>query len=335
MIYEVLNAFLNVCTLTSKRDEVSIRCPYCGDSQKNKLHSHFYIELESPHRVFCQKCNFKGILTTEILRDLGVYNAELFAMVKKSNKDFSKNIKFRRISSGLLIDQRVKLPLVDFSSELEMRKVEYIEKRLNFELTDELVEKFKIITNFKKFLFDNSFLTKYIKNDKRTKYLFKMFQKYCIGFLSTDRSTVIFRTIDKRETKFRYYIFMMRDNGYKMYTIKNSIDPLTLDVKINIAEGPLDVIGIYLFSDEKTRDSEVFSGPAGKNYPTVVNKFARLGFLNSTYNIFSDSEVKVGYYRRVLKDSLIPLDQFVISYNNKFEDFGTEKDNIEISHVKL
>ena len=74
----------------SDKTEIMVRCPYCGDSN-NKNHAHFYIKSTTPYEFFCQKCEIKGYLNEDNLKDFNIYNDLLFNDLYKEIKEYKKN----------------------------------------------------------------------------------------------------------------------------------------------------------------------------------------------------------------------------------------------------
>ena len=93
-----------VCKPSSNLRNWTVRCPYCGDS-KTLTHGHFSILIDtssdSPLFYQCFKCHESGVLTPQVLEDLGVgydriINRELESFNIKSThssyfRDKSKN----------------------------------------------------------------------------------------------------------------------------------------------------------------------------------------------------------------------------------------------------
>ena len=71
---------------TTSRREIRVRCPYCGDSAKDKSSAHFYIEMQPPFRYHCFKCEASGVLNNGVLQDLEIYDTDVAMSVVNENK---------------------------------------------------------------------------------------------------------------------------------------------------------------------------------------------------------------------------------------------------------
>ena len=55
-LLDYLLADKKLAYFNSSRTELTVRCPYCGDSTKNLHHGHMYIATHAPYSFFCQRC---------------------------------------------------------------------------------------------------------------------------------------------------------------------------------------------------------------------------------------------------------------------------------------
>ena len=62
----------------SGKNEILMKCPFCGDSKDPKT-KHFYVSIVEgkPHFYNCFKCGEKGILNSKVLRKLSIYDMNL------------------------------------------------------------------------------------------------------------------------------------------------------------------------------------------------------------------------------------------------------------------
>lgn len=313
--------------LTTNKKEISIRCPYCGDSIKSKLSAHLYIQLTPPFKFYCHKCNTSGILNNQTMRDLGVFENELSVELQKTNQ---------RLKSGLNFKQNIKieipkLPIVD--SESSKNSVNYFNSRFNFNYGNKyIVEKFKAITDAEAF-----FTLNRIKVKPGIGYDFKN----SIGFLSSDGSHVVFRDISGNQRK-RYFNLNLSPEkdeiANKIYNIKSGIDVLTEQITIVITEGIFDIIGVYehFYKGTPEEKNTIFAAACGRGFNAVIGTYIRLGFLDLKVIIYSDSDVPITSLKYLKESSIFTKNIAEEIYYNKLEkDFGVPKGKIELQKARI
>jgi len=314
---------------TTNRKEVTVRCPYCGDSKTDRNHMHMYIEMMPPFKFYCHRCNVSGVLNTQTLRDLEIYDNNLSASIIQANKTIKK-----KTGSKFKIDKKdTKLNKVD--SPFAQNATAYFNSRFNTIYTnDEIVDKFKAITNSAEF-FNANHVNVPTNSGGYTLYDFNN----SIGFLSSDGSHVIFRDLTGRQPK-RYYNFNLyheeSSTSNKLYNIKSGIDIMKDEITLVITEGIFDIIGVYetFYKDKEIDNDYIFAAAAGKGYNAVISHYIRMGFLNLKVIIYSDADVKERFFRN-LKDSSLYLknNKLTIYYNTLEKDFGVSKDRIKLRRV--
>lgn len=316
--------------LISSRKEVMVRCCYCGDSKTDKTHMHMYIELTPPFMFYCHRCNVSGVLNTQTLRDLEIYDTNLSSSILQANKTIKK-----KTGSKFKIDKK-DTKLIKVDSPFAQNAAHYFNSRFNSSYTnEEIVDKFKAVTNSADF-----FNTNHVNiPTNRGGYPLYDFNN-SIGFLSSDASHVIFRDITGQQAK-RYYNFNlyhdMVSTSSKLYNIKSGIDIMKDEITLIITEGVFDIIGVYeaFYKDKGIIDNDhIFAAAAGKGYNAVISHYIRMGFLNLKVIIYSDADVKE-YFFKNLKDSSVYLKgtRLTIYYNTLEKDFGVPKDRIKLRRV--
>lgn len=83
-LYDCLKKKLKVCKLTTSKDEINIRCPFCLDSIKDPFKGHMYIENNPPFRYFCQRCNASGRVNIKFLNKLDVEDFRIYKEIEKA-----------------------------------------------------------------------------------------------------------------------------------------------------------------------------------------------------------------------------------------------------------
>lgn len=344
-LYEYLKDNLKVVYITVRKDETRIRCPHCGDSVKSSTSAHCYIKNTAPFPYYCQRCSSSGIANGEFLNLLNIFEADIGKYLKNSFNKYSEGINRKYGSSLLRYNNKKKQinVLPNQYTELEMRKVRYIEDRFGFMLNENLLKKFNIILNIEDFLNNNGIdINRY---DSKRKYMLPILNKdYCM-FLLNDKGMINCRNmnnnIDKKRKFYKFRIFedIMNEDSRRFYSISNEIDLASRKFTIHIAEGIFDIVSVYHnvmkdYEDEST----VYIANNGKGYLFVLDYIKKLGMLNCDINIYSDSDVPVNELKKKLRHSILAqMNGFKVYYNKyneidkSIKDFGVSADKIILS----
>jgi hypothetical protein len=316
---------------TTNRKEVRVRCPYCGDSKKDKMHAHLYIEMTPPFKFYCQKCTTAGVLNTQTLRDLGIFNSDLNVSIIEANKII-------KVGNNQKTFVNKKNPVLNKVENMNSENaVNYFNARYgtNFD-NDYIVDKFKTITNPLQFFADN-YIRIPINNFGQPLYDFAN----SIGFLSSDGSHVIFRDITGKQQK-RYFNLDLSggeiSTSSKLYNIKSSVDILQDEITLVLTEGIFDIIGVYqnFYKDKVDESKFIFAAAAGKGYNAVISHYIRMGFLNLNVIIYSDSDVDTYFFKDMKANSVyLKNSPLTIYYNTLEKDFGVRSEKIKIRRVVI
>ena len=344
-LHDYLKDNLRVVYLTVRKDETRIRCPHCGDSVKSSSSAHCYIKNTSPFPYYCQRCSSSGIVNAEFLNLLNVFEADIGKYLKNSFNRYAENLNRTYGSSFTQYKnsrKEVKI-LPNQYTELEMKKVRYIEERFGFQLDEKLLKKFNIVLNIKDFLINNGIdINRY---DEKRKYMLPILNNsYCM-FLLNDKGMINCRNIndnvDKKRKfyKFRIYEDLMNQDSRRFYSISNEIDLASRTFNIHIAEGIFDIVSVYNNVMDRYEDSStVYIANNGKGYLFVLEHLKKLGMLNCNINIYSDSDVKVSEIKKKLRNNILAqMNGFKVYYNKyndidkNVKDFGVSKDKIILS----
>jgi hypothetical protein len=317
--------------INKAKTEVSIRCPYCGDSRKDPRSAHLYINLEEPFWFYCQRCNTSGRMSPNFLKDVKVFDSNLSLGLYEVGKKYKYNSKKKK-SHAMFAEKTLEIPEPTGTTS-ELAKLKYFNDRLGTDISlHEASQKFKMILNFGKFCIHNE-IDEFTENLE----MIKKLNKYAVGFLSYDQSNIIFRSIvDKKESGFRYHnynIFGDYENTKRFYTIGAKIDILKPKLHVVATEGIMDILGTYChFFRGKELDNYLFVAINGKGYHLVFQHLARLGFLDIDLQIFSDSDVDRDFYKYIKEGSpVLKNTRIKLNYNKLKKDFGVKKE--EINHT--
>jgi len=322
------------------RTAVIVRCPYCGDSQKSFNKGHLNIKIDDP-RCFlwrCARCGEGGIVNYKFLKDLECYDPELIEMGLANSLNSRNYHKNKPTFSLNNVFKKYKFINEITDTELSEEKLDYVSNRLNIEITPKLAKKLKIVTDFYKFL-DNNELEITESNN-----MIDYIQKNAVGFLSWDNSMIIFRNIhgmffgDKRYFNYNIYRKGNLDNSNKFYSLPKKIDIMSPVIKINLAEGIFDILGLAFteLKDEIKEENSLMISCNGQSYANILNLIKNMGFINMEVRFFSDKDVNKNKFIN-LKNSIdiLKYNECRLFYNKNGKDYGDLNQGIELEEVRI
>lgn len=229
--------------IASGGKEVCCKCWNCDDHSR---HMYFNIPEDDITPLFysCRRCPAKGIVTTSLLRNLGIRDEYIFNLIDT----YSKAPRFHNNKMSKRSINLSNLNVI-YDNEKTKRKLDYLYDRLGHYYSIEECHALKIIPNLKDFLYAN-----HINNLTRDERIVDALNEYFVGFLSMDNCFIILRriidegnlfsSIDKRYII--YNIFNHKTNPEANYTIPVNIEfPTARQPELHIAEGPFDILSIY------------------------------------------------------------------------------------------
>ena len=335
LLYQHLKQTQKVCKLNSARTEINIRCPFCGDSQKDPFKGHLYIQNGSPYKYFCQRCQSSGVVNKKFLEILECEDFKVINNIQREYEDYKKKVKIKYGNDlNFIYNKKIIFPKYSYTDKI---KNDYLEERLGIKITDEDINDYKIVYNLKDFLLKNNL--KILDKNKNNYYYNQNIEKItnnCVGFLSNDKSTIIFRSLDKDKTGYRYSNFTIfpEVESKKTYTIRNQIDLTNRVFDVIITEGVFDIIGVYnhIYNKQSTNNM-LFIANAGKSFIVTSNLLKKMAILNSNIIIYSDGDVSIEEYRKIiLREKYFSMNGMNIFYNKKGKDFGVKKEEILLSN---
>ena len=317
--------------------QVTMRCPYCGDSRDPKS-QHFYIGPDRKKNLVlsyhCFLCNVGGIITGKFFRDIECYDTDLINEILDYNVSKYRNTYYARRNVEHFNRYANTRIINVMDSKEAFDKLNYINNRLGVNLSFEDLVNLKIVLNLNRYLNDNriSFTTRYpdIMNELSKKF---------IGFLSVDNSYVIMRTIVDPKTLSKtishrytnYAIFNIPDMAL-YYVIPGQIDPYK-HVNVYITEGPFDILGVY-FNVVQDKTNSIFAASAGKsNFMSLIDyMFNRIGIpcCRCHIHLYSDSDLKMEEITKIKNNMNSIGVPFTVHINGMEgeKDFGVTKDRI-------
>ena len=266
---------LSVCIPDTMERQWYVRCPYCGDS-RDKSHGHLSIKIDlstdEPMVWRCLKCGECGIVTETLLRDLGVIiDSEIRSSLKSFNKRSSRYNKF-------LNDYIEKIEIPNYTSNLAISHLSYINQRIGGDLTLSDAKKYSLILDLQEFLSANGLSKIYNISEKMQWFIS---QNY-VGFLSTSKNKIIFRLcsdIPSAKRYLKYPLNPFNSNPASFYNIPTEFDIMSPDdLHVHIAEGTFDIISIErnLFRN-KNKNRNLFFASCGFGPMTIIQYLVYFG----------------------------------------------------------
>lgn len=317
--------------------EFLCRCPFCGDS-RNLKSAHFYINIptseETPVMYHCKKCNESGVLSRNVLRELGVEltDGDIISDLVKRHKKLSGNFVRGSNKNKSIYKFDTKYNSISLGDNTEF-KLKYINDRLGLNLTYQDILDCKIVLNLSDLYRKNSYM-QYTRDKRIVQELDQSF----LGFLGYNNAVLNMRNlrpgqvskyVDKRYVNYNLYNPQDIEGTSKYYIIPTTIDTMNPNpVKIHIAEGPFDVLSIFYNLYDGDRYNSIYASIEGKSYINLV-KFllSDLRIINCELHIYFDNDVKNHEIQEILSQ-LQYLNINIYFHWNKFEgekDYGVPK----------
>lgn len=311
--------------LRSSGAELELQCPRCEANHRSN-HGHLYIELinDACMRFNCFHCSFSGSLSPSVLHELGITNQsfdEYLATLNKGGvKQYIKN-------NGDEIPQYI-IPTV--ISDKDKPKIDYICDRTGINFYNKVnIRRYKLIHNLHEFVTANN-----IRLEEKPSFVNVLSKNYT-GFLSYNNNIVNLRLLAKAPSLPRYINLKINKKIQSpfLYIPPVEVDLLTRNPMMVLAEGVYDIICIKkrFFAEDTT--NIIFAAVGNKNgYRRAILKLLQLtGFFGAQVIIYSDQDVPMAEYHKMLDTSIKPSSSIKVHYRadkNK-KDFGTMKEDIE------
>lgn len=302
-----------------------IRCPICGDSQKDFKDAHCYIKCgfdpSEPLLFICFKCNAHGAVGKSFLRKLDL-SQDVINMI--GNQRYNKIGSFKKADVGIITGTPV----------MDSVQARYIEKRLGIRFDAEDLDRFKIIWNMSSVY---PFIT-----DKRTRNSMPN-NRDSISFLSDDKSSIFTRFFDDEIGRWRK-IKLFQNDSRSLYTIKTSFDLFKVEENgvpfishIYIAEGIMDIISIYSCVNGSEGMNNAFIASLGSDYISAVDYAIAKGIVGRTVDlhIFIDNDIDEKELVWRLRRYKWLFREITICKNLKYKDMGTTRDKIKLAVRKV
>lgn len=305
-----------------------IRCPICGDSQKNLRDAHCYLKCgmdpNEPILYICFKCNARGIVNKQFLDKIGV-DPILAALVGNQRRN--------RLGSY----KKANVDIITGEVDLETPQARYLRKRLGkSDILDRCMDSLKVVWDLKN-------VYPYI-TDRRVRNTMPN-NRDSISFLSDDKSTLLTRNFEDESGRWRK-IKIFPSDGKSMYTIKSQfdlfrvVDPVTSDKSIselNIAEGIMDIASVYINLNLGVVSNAAYIAVLGSDYTAGIDYAIAKGIFGSTIkvNLYVDDDVDIKSLKYHLQRYKWLFHSITIFRNLKSKDVGVPISDIKLVSIKV
>lgn len=328
--------------LASGGREIMCRCFECEDSNDPRS-AHFYISLPKDENdlslYHCFKCNCAGIVTYKKLIEWNLYDEQIAIYLTNHNAKCLANPSNSKYKDRIIYN--VNNPICNLSEQNEIKR-SYINNRLGVNLSYLDLSNLKIVLNLFDLLYANGF-----NELTRKEFIATQLNYNFIGFLSIDNAFLnmrrivdeglVHQSIDKRYVN--YKLFNKFDTSERFYTVPTMIDLLSPEpIKIHIAEGPFDILSIYL--NLRNKEPGIYSSIAGSNYLGLIMYFIntyKLPYVE--IHLYPDND-KSGSKEKMQKiANIIKIFGFKLFIHRNLypgeKDFGVNKDRIKEGIIEL
>lgn len=323
--------------------EIQCRCRNCSDSLDPRS-AHMYISIpttdDQPSFYFCHKCGSKGIVDHNTLIAWDIFDKDVAYDLSNHNQTCRRSSSSTKYFGSQTYQITNTYTNIDSKSE---QKRKYIVERLGINLSFSDLKDLKIVLNLLDLVNENN-----IDKFTRDKNIINDLDREFIGFLSIDNAYLnmrrtcpegrVYKSIDKRYIN--YQIFNKFSTEERFYTIPTRVDLNSKDpIKLHIAEGPFDILSIYL--NLRHKEEGIYTSITGNNPVSVLMYFlSGLMIPNIEIHYYVDND-KFGRAERIAK-LLRQIPDY--RYHNVFlhrniygdeKDFGVSIDRINESITQL
>lgn len=333
-LLEFMKSHFHNCGTNKAGTEIIMPCKFCEErTGRPDTGRHLYISLKPPFQYHCFKDNsHSGILTPKILEKL--LNLEGQSLDSSIAEELETESRIHRNSSNYRVNRAVKYGLnvpVPNMDPFSTAKLAYINNRLGLELNSQDIANDKIILSLYEFLSYNKI------KFQRNNYM-DLINTYFIGFLSNTNMALNLRRVANDSVKLppslseRYTNFKIFQTDQKItnyYILPSRVDVFK-PIRINIAEGPFDILSVR-HNLRQNPDNEIFAAIQGNRYLGLIKYFIEvMGLILIEIHIYPDNDIQ-DYVLPEIKRVVTPLCDVYIHKNITpgEKDFGVPMSKID------
>jgi transcription elongation factor Elf1 len=227
-----------------KDDLYNFRCPFCGDSHKNKTKARGYVyRKKNDYFYMCHNCgvsttfyNFLNQVDASLIKE---YALERYKNGETGNNNYKKP-DFEEVKAKPVFKQKLDLHTIEELPNEHFAK-KYVKNR---QIPKEFWSELYYAPDFKKFVEELGIEKEGLKQDD---------QRLVIPFYDMEKNLAAFQGRALGESKLRYITVKTHEDNHKFY----GLDRLNLDDMIYVVEGPID--SMFLQNAIATADSNLMS----------------------------------------------------------------------------
>lgn len=290
-----------------------IPCPWC-EYGEDKTHYHMYLSLEAPiFHCFHASCEKSGTIRKIMMALEGTDTSDQFI-----DKEVLANFKKKKT---LFVDKDESLRdviLPKLNPDAFKLKQLYIDKRFKFANIN--------LKNVKGMIFDvYEFLN--INKIPITETLFRL-QDYLhtnfVGFLTENKTTVVFRNIDNTHSM-RYYKLKIQESSFVDYYKLPGGNPQSK--KVVLAEGIFDIFSEHIYDHLNIKkDVKLYASVLSSKFSMLLKSII---FYEQIFKpdivILSDNGIPLWQYKNFQKRYAPMINTMKVYYNKTGKDFGDSK----------
>jgi len=228
-----------------KDDLYNFRCPYCGDSQKNKIKTRGYVYRKKNDYFFmCHNCgvsttfyNFLKHVDPELIKE---YQLERYKNGETGNNNYPKPSFDEYKTEKPVFKEKLKLETIASLPNEHFAKV-YVEKR---KIPEKHYSNLYFAADFKKFIEELGIEKDGLKTDD---------PRLVIPFYDKEKNLIALQGRALGESKLRYITVKMHDDNKKVF----GLDRIDEEKPIYVVEGPID--SLFIDNAVATADSNLQS----------------------------------------------------------------------------
>lgn len=269
--------------------EHNVRCPYCGDSQKDPTHAHLWIHIDPDSNEampwLCFRCGVSGKVDADLLSDLDIPVDEHELKQLKSYNRRADKIMARKT---IVKTEKFRVPECQ-PNYFTDAKIEYLNGRLGLRFGYEECQQNKVILSLDQFMRYNALTS--IPGVEPWK--LRNLESDYIGFLSTNNNLITFRNIHS-DAKYRYSKIILNPyntSNASFYSVPVQV-PLFYEgpLTIHIAEGTFDILSIR-YNMSLPTENAVFYASCGYRYLGIIKHLVRIGMCTDLVaHIYADRD---------------------------------------------
>jgi DNA-directed RNA polymerase subunit RPC12/RpoP len=311
-----------------------VRCPYCGDS-RHANHGHFSIKIDvddpdTPMMYKCFRCNEHGLLTSDVLEDLGLH---VSAMDKQHLKLFNRKVAKKNKLTDTCIEQ---FDLINYERDYDRvrYKIDYINDRLGCNFSSSNIVPLSIVPSILDFFAQNKIKLESLDKTYSPQQL-RFIDRNYIGFLSYNKNVLVLRDITGNASQ-RYLTMTINKNNLDpngFYSIRNSIDLLySHQIHVHITEGIMDILNVYDALNNRNLENNYYYAVCGFSYSRVIRGIIRIGINTGLIvHIYADNDKDDQSIINQLKSVSMWIDKLYIHRNGykDMKDYGVNRNFIK------